>query len=143
MENLPSELHLEIFRYLNVRLIKSQLNLNHYFTNYIRDKVFFIDINLNDYDIDDDRLISLTVLTKLDLGFNQIITDRSVNNLINLISLDLGDNQIITDQGVKNLINLTSLNLWNNQNITDQGVKNLINLPNLNLKSNKNFTLKF
>ena len=150
----------------NYKKIKEQcldiINLSfvcRYFYNIIREngmKILYFDKNieicvinrykskyliaLNDLELNDNQLKTLTNLIYLNLWESEDITDTGINPLTNLIYLNLWENQNITDYGIKSLINLTYLHLWKNENVTDEGIKSLINLTHLKLNFNKNIT---
>ncbi|MEA5528102.1 leucine-rich repeat domain-containing protein, partial [Dolichospermum sp. UHCC 0684] len=71
---------------------------------------------------------TLTKLTSLDLGENEISDIKPLSNLTKLTSLSLWRNQISDIKPLSNLTNLTSLYLGGNQ-ISD--IKPLSNLTNL------------
>ncbi|MBD2009511.1 leucine-rich repeat domain-containing protein [Microcoleus sp. FACHB-45] len=78
----------------------------------------------------------LSSMTELDLGGG--ITDiSSLGSLTNLTTLDLGNNQITDISPLGSLTNLTKLNLWANQ-ITDiSALRELTNLTTLELNKNQ------
>ncbi|MFN6031163.1 MAG: leucine-rich repeat domain-containing protein [Dolichospermum sp.] len=63
---------------------------------------------------------TLTKLTTLYLGENQISDIKPLSNLTNLTSLDLGENKISDIKPLSTLTNLTSLNLSENPLISKQ-----------------------
>jgi internalin A len=80
---------------------------------------------------------TLTNLTELFLGGNQISDIKPLSNLTNLTSLDLSVNQISDIKPLSNLTNLTSLSLEGNQISDIKPLSNLTKLTLLYLTENK------
>ncbi len=99
-------------------------------------------------------VVSLTNLTKLDVGFPNALTDsdfqfpllttlkihcnKKLTDAVcaacpNLTDLDVYSNKCITDAGLAHLPNLTRLSLWNDTRITDEGLANVPRLRALDL----------
>ena len=79
---------------------------------------------------------TLTKLTSLYLGENQISDIKPLSNLTNLTSLDLSENKISDIKPLSNLTNLTALDLSGNQISDIQPLSNLTNLTFLDLAKN-------
>ncbi|OBQ31578.1 MAG: hypothetical protein AN485_23680, partial [Anabaena sp. MDT14b] len=80
---------------------------------------------------------TLTKLTSLYLGENQISDIKPLSNLTNLTSLDLSENKISDIKPLSNLTNLTALDLSGNQISDIKPLSNLTKLTNLYLGENK------
>jgi internalin A len=79
---------------------------------------------------------TLTKLTSLDLGENEISDIKPLSNLTKLTSLSLWGNQISDIKPLSNLTNLTSLHLSGNQISDIKPLSNLTNLTFLGLAKN-------
>ncbi|MEG4011334.1 leucine-rich repeat domain-containing protein [Microcoleus sp. S1D4] len=80
---------------------------------------------------------SLTNLTTLHLGCNNITDISALRSLTNLTELDLYENRITDVSALRSLTNLTELNLYENR-ITDvSALRSLTNLTELNLHDNE------
>jgi len=80
---------------------------------------------------------TLTKLTSLYLGENQISDIKPLSNLTNLTVLSLGENKISDIKPLSNLTNLSSLYLQENEISDIKPLSNLTNLTSLDLGENK------
>ena len=104
-------------------------------------KIIKLNVSYNE-NISDDGIKNLTNLQELNINGNGNITDEGIKNLTNLQILNIFDNSNITDEGIKNLTNLQELYISRNKNITNKGIKNLTNLQKLNASGNEKITDK-
>jgi internalin A len=80
---------------------------------------------------------TLTKLTSLDLGENEISDIKPLSNLTKLTSLELWGNKISDIKPLSNLTNLTDLYLWENKISDIKPLSNLTKLTTLYLRENK------
>jgi len=89
---------------------------------------------------DESRLRYCFRIERLNLCWNNIITNEGIKGLIYLKNLGLCHNKQITDEGIKGLSNLKKLTLSYNVGITNEVIKGLSNLKKLNLSYNVRIT---
>src|SRR3990170_3578855 len=84
--------------------------------------------------------LKVTNLYDLPFKYKPKLTDSilSSTQFQNITKLNLSYNENVTDEGIKNLTNITKLNLSHNENVTDERIKNLTNLRKLNLSFDHN-----
>jgi len=80
---------------------------------------------------------TLTKLTSLDLGENEISDIKPLSNLTKLTSLELWGNKISDIKPLSNLTNLTDLYLWENKISDIKPLSNLTKLTTLSLGGNQ------
>ena len=96
-------------------------------------------LNVVEGDTIKDKLINLTNLKMLNLGWNKLTNPpEGISNLTNLERLGLDNNELTTlPEGISNLTNLKRLDLDNNELTTlPEGISNLTNLKWLYLYNN-------
>ena len=100
-------------------------------------------LNLRSSHISSDSIKTLTMLNYLTLGGIDNVADDGIKNLINLKELNIIFNNTITPRGLELLINLEILSIRDNENHIDtQCINNLKKLTELYLKQNRIINIK-